>query len=87
MQSIAKQVGPASNKYIHHSLLPFDHLPQRGLFLINGGLAQIQFLPVLILLDEQYEMGSLERREYFPDAIDHVFELNALLLNFVLYFL
>jgi len=69
------------------SIFSFDDFPQGGFIFINCGLTKVQFLSVLIFLDEKNEMRCLEGSEYLSNAVDHVLQLDTLLFDVVLYLL
>jgi len=65
------------------SLLSLHYLSQSWFILVNCRFTKIQLFSVFIFLYEQYEVGGLERSQNISNSIDHILQLNTLLLDVI----
>jgi len=65
------------------STISFDNFPHFGFFLVDSGLTKVELFSVFIFLNEQNEVGSLQRSQDRPYAIYHILQFYAFLFDLI----
>lgn len=68
------------------SFLSFNHFSNWRLFIFfYRRLAKVELISVFILLDEEDEVGSLQRSQDGSNSIDHILQLDTFLFDLIFY--